>query len=504
MEIVPLKVNCYVFLSSMGIRFPNLLRRIVRQAHGSLFEPISAAPLACFRIAFASILLLEFLHYYYHRNLILLEFPFTQEIPSSTLLELHIWFVVIICLLLGFLTPITAALNYYFVSVYFQPYAKCSYHADMIYLEAAALIVFYPLGRRLSIDSLLLKKFFGIDTSSRPIPRIYNDLLIFYAAGLMYFDSTIYKLASPFWLDGLGFWLPASYPSFTTFSWNALLNQYYFAIVSGYITLIFELVFIFLFWFKALRVFLVPLGLILHFGIGIVFPIPLFGLIMAALYLNFFPDIRMNRLLSRFSRSFEIRTKEELDSVALSRFDTYRAYALAVVVACLAAVQLSLIVDYQLLNQKSYQLIASYTGTTRHRVFGKWQFDTMKHDIAVVYYDELGKEHWLSYVNEDGHTGWEGYGRVWSWWWANSLPGYRNQVSAWSSAVEAWARQNRLNIERGYAVVKYKALITDQKWERDRQEKQTRLPWIDYMKLTWPEGKRSAEKFPAFQNPISQ
>ena len=34
---------------------------------------------------------------------------------------------------------------------------------------------------------------------------------------------------------------------------------------------------------------LVIVGLILHLGIAVVFPIPLFGLLMVAMYINFFP-----------------------------------------------------------------------------------------------------------------------------------------------------------------------------------------------------------------------
>src|SRR5690606_7183496 len=60
-------------------------------------------------------------------------------------------------------------------------------------------------------------------------------------------------------------------------------------IALGYITLVFEAVFLFTFWRKKWRVPMLIIGIGLHIGILVCFPIPFFALGVIALYLLMVP-----------------------------------------------------------------------------------------------------------------------------------------------------------------------------------------------------------------------
>jgi predicted DCC family thiol-disulfide oxidoreductase YuxK len=75
-------------------------------------------------------------------------------------------------------------------------------------------------------------------------------------------------------------------------TWNDtsfLLNQKWLMLFLGYLVLVFETVFIFLFWFKRFRVPFFILGIFFHVGILIAYPIPWFALTVIAVYLLLVP-----------------------------------------------------------------------------------------------------------------------------------------------------------------------------------------------------------------------
>jgi hypothetical protein len=108
----------------------------------------------------------------------------------------------------------------------------------------------------------------------------------------VYLDSFAWKLGEQIWSNGLGVWLPASLPHDTWFSpaiLNAVLNHRMLVSVLSDLTLVFEATFIVLMWLRAARPILCVIGLGLHVSIVFAFPIPFFGLSLAALYLLLAP-----------------------------------------------------------------------------------------------------------------------------------------------------------------------------------------------------------------------
>lgn len=458
----------------------------------AVHEPISPFPLATFRVAFGVLILAEFLHTIYMRRFFYLADPLHDSFTTALTLKLVVWFVAIICLIVGLATPVAALIVYRFIVAFFGPTESIIYHADFLYIPAGLLVTILPTNRCLSVDRRLVKRYFGVDLATFPIPRFFNNLVIFWVMGLMYFDSTLYKLESPFWIDGLGFWLPASFPSFTAFSWNALLNQAWLVKLAGYITLVFELVFLFVFWIPKMRRVLLPLGLVLHLGIAIVLPLPLFGLLMVIGYLNFFPDPFLDRIVARFQklvRKTPLIVLPPLEKRFL-RVDQVMLRVLLGVGALVLVGQGMLSFDEKAVPDKTKAFLRRNTGIGEHRVFSEWQFNAMKQEVGLVFHEKAtGHETRLPWIDANGHTGVYGYGRFWSFWWLNSLPGPR-QREFWARASEAWAVDNGVDLETGYIIVVSKPIISRKEWERDRQAAMEKLPWRALTLIRWEHGQR--------------
>jgi hypothetical protein len=480
---------------------PSWIRRVGRVIHQAAWEPVSPLPLAAFRIAFSLVLLAEFLYCVDRRHLFFLESPLTETIAPAVIVDLSVWFVALLGCLIGFLTPIAALISYLYVVKYFGCDGYFVYHADMLYVPSALLLIVLPTYRCWSVDRLLIGRLFKIDLARHPVPRLFSNVAIYWVMGFMYFDSTLYKLQSPFWLDGLGFWLPASFPSFTTISWNFLLNQRWLVEPAGYLTLLFELAFIFVFWIKRARKYLFVVGMVLHLGIAIVLPIPLFGLLMVVYYLHFFPDPALNRAVDAFwglwrrlpwpngKRSVPPSHRLLAPAGPFLRLDRLLGYLLLTVAVGVSLVQAGVTFRLPIFSPQTHRWMRSYAGVTGHRVFGQWQFTVMTQELALVYYDAGGAERWIPWVNRDGHVGRGAYGRFWSFWWLQSLPDVGNPA-AWARVAEAWARDEGVDLEWGRVVAKVRPVINRHVWEKDRQRTMEGIPWSDRLVIRWQHGQR--------------
>jgi len=472
---------------------PTWVNRILQTA---IYEPISPVPLALFRIAFGLVLLMEVLQFINRRDLVFLESPLRDTLPNQILIALGVWTTSIVCLTLGFLTRLTTLVSYVCTVIFFASDSVFEYHADMGYLPGGLLLAFLPVHRTLSIDAVLSKKIWGVDLSSQPIPRIFNNAVIYFLLAIVYFDSIFYKLTSTFWCGGLGLWLPASVPGMTVLNWNVLLNQEWLVKCAGYLTLVFEVVFLFLYWVPAARIYLFIIGLVLHLGIAIVFPIPLFGLSAMIVYLLLFPDPVLNRLISVFSRfagtkrkSVPERASPEASTQFLRR-DIVLSRFVIVLLIFQATVQASLIAQFPLLPPGAYYWLNRTLAIQRHHVFGDIHFNSTTRETALVYYDKEGREEWLPWVNKEGFVGPDASGRFWVYLLRMSIPGAGKQHVWCARAAESWARQTGRSLEEGYIIVKRRRPNLDRQWERDRLLKNCKIPWSNLIKITWIDGKR--------------
>lgn len=265
-----------------------------KKVFNSLFTTkVDAIGLSIFRMFYSVVLFFELLQLYIFRSIIYDKDPskYVGEIDVSFIF--YFWFVVVIFLFLGLFTRYVTILNYIFGVIIFSSAIKFEYHVFYAYVGINFLLVFMPISRVLSLDSLLQKlkysnlyKPFLVD---RKVLKINYIVPVFVGIGLVYFDSIFHKFSSKMWMDGLGVWLPSSLPMVTWNDTSILLNQKWLMLFLGYLVLVFETVFIFLFWFKRFRVPFFLLGTFFHIGILIAYPIPWFALAVIGVYLLLVP-----------------------------------------------------------------------------------------------------------------------------------------------------------------------------------------------------------------------
>lgn len=260
-------------------------------------KKIDSIGLAFFRIAYFAVLFGELGQIHYFKNLIFDPIPFIQPCEIDLGIALSAWMVCCLLLMVGLFTKTMVWLNYAFTLVFLSTISSFEYHVFYTYTSVNLLCLFLPISQQLSIDRLLEKlKYSNTEYLYQPPTTttvLSYTMPIFITIGFVYLDSIFYKTISTFWMQGLGVWLPSSFPQMSITSTNGLggflINQELLTKFFGYLTLIFEAIFIFLFWFKKFRLPFFIIGIGLHLGILISFPIPWFALTVVATYLLLLP-----------------------------------------------------------------------------------------------------------------------------------------------------------------------------------------------------------------------
>jgi len=208
---------------------------------------VSGIGLGLFRIAYSSVLLLEVIHLFSFRQLIFDPIPYIERSPIDLTPILCVWMGVVVCLVLGLWTRVAAILNYVFTLMTFSVFTAFEYHHDYILIAVNCLFLFAPISQCLSIDSIRKKE------PPKGVSVMVYQVFVFLVLALVYFDSIFYKLTSPMWMAGLGLWQPAAAPHAILLDSSWLLDQELLVKFLGYFTIAFEGLFIFLMWFKRMR-----------------------------------------------------------------------------------------------------------------------------------------------------------------------------------------------------------------------------------------------------------
>ena len=256
-------------------------------------QQIDGRGLAIFRIAFSLVLLAEVLQLFYFRHLIFDEVPYLISSEIEMWPVLIFWVMAILFVIFGLFTRIAALVNYILSVVVIGTISSFGYHMFYSYLVISFLFIFLPVSKVYSLDRLLLKlKYSHLRIAYQPPQTV--SVLSYYipvvlGLGFVYFDSIFYKYNSHLWIHGLGLWLPSSVPQAVFIDITPILNLKHFVLFLGYLTLIFETIFLFVFWRKKWRIPVLIVGIGLHMGILVCFPIPLFALGFAGIYLLLVP-----------------------------------------------------------------------------------------------------------------------------------------------------------------------------------------------------------------------
>ena len=271
-------------------------------AFGRVYDrQVDGLGLGVFRAVFGLVLLAEVLHLFYFRHLVFDVVPYLEmgEIGFTT--PLLLWAAVLGLLVLGWHTRAAALANYGFCLVFFASLKTYSYMITPVYIGMSLLLLVLPVGRRFSLDRLLLKlRHTGPGFRYQPpgtVSQLAYYVPVVVGIAFVYLDSTLYKLTSPMWLAGLGLWKTLSLPYETPVNGSLLLNQQWLVKSLGYFTLVFEFLFLFLFPFRKYRLGLLLIGVGLHASILVFFAFPLFALGFLSIYLLLLPANLWQRLL---------------------------------------------------------------------------------------------------------------------------------------------------------------------------------------------------------------
>ena len=310
------------------------LNKIIARAYD---KKIDASGLALFRITFCMVQLCEVFQLFYFRHLVFDKIPFVETAEIDFAVPLLCWMIALGFLTLGLFTRTAAIINYILSLSLIGTIETYEYHMFYLYVGVNFLLIFLNVSKVNSIDRLREKLKYSTTRSvyepKRTVSVLHYYAVILVAIGFVYFDSVFFKFTSHNWMTGIGMWLPVSLPQVTHLNVSPLLNLKWVMLGFGYLTLIFEASFIFLFWRKKWRWILFVVGVGLHIGILIVFPLPWFGLGVTSFYLLLVPVGTWRRISGYFKRKKPtltlyydeqcplcVRTK-----IILSHFDVFHA-----------------------------------------------------------------------------------------------------------------------------------------------------------------------------------
>lgn len=280
-----------------------MFKKLYTKFYNLYTKKVDAKGLAIFRIAFSLVLLADVIQLMYFRNLIFDKVPFLVPGEIEMWPILTFWMIALLFIIFGLFTRIATIINYLIAVSVLGTISSYEYHMDFIYLTICFIIMFIPLSRVMSLDRLILKLKYSNTRFRYNPPQTVSVLAylvpVLVGIGFVYFDSVCFKYMTTLWQKGLGLWLPSSVPQSIFMDVTPILNLKYPVIILGYFTLLFETIFIFIFWRKSWRVPALIIGLGLHLGILICFPIPFFALGYSAIYLLMVPVSWWSRLLKR-------------------------------------------------------------------------------------------------------------------------------------------------------------------------------------------------------------
>lgn len=274
-----------------------MLKILKNAIEGQLTQRVPATGLAFFRIAFSLVALQEVIFLFYFRHLIFDPLPYLDRASPVLHVLLMAWMVILIFMTIGYHTRRCAVMNYLFwvVFVIFTPmWQDFDGGFDQLMTGSSLLLIFLPSERAFSLDRLRWAIRFSVPgkpyAAPHDVPRLAYTLPLAMSLGLVYFDSGLHKVSSEFWRNGMGAWLPPTMPYYMSpLDLSPLLNLRWLETGLGYTVMGFQLVFLFLFWFKPWRVPLLILGSSFHLGIILALNVYPFGFAMLVHYLLLVP-----------------------------------------------------------------------------------------------------------------------------------------------------------------------------------------------------------------------
>lgn len=461
---------------------------------------ISPSGLSLFRICYNTVLFFEILFIYEYKELIYDPIPFIDVSDIQLGPSILIWMGVVLSMILGYKTRYMAVANYVFTLIFISANNSFEYHIHYIYTIMNFLMIFMPLDENVSLKSFLS------DQKPRKVPVFFYLIPLLFGIGLVYFDSVFFKIKSEMWMSGMGVWLPASIPQTTLLEPNWMLDQRWLMLIMGYYAFAFEALFIFLIWYKWSRLYAAISGVLLHIGIFIVFPIPLFAWAMIAIYVLAIPVGFIDKIRSKFSKVEWSSEPFLLQQVEIKSFK--------ILLVILILFQLNVTINHnpglsdyssRLYNKLGLHTMVSQTrkvkdfssrifGIGPHSVFMDSHFENYNHIVAIKY-KSRNNDIWLPFIRDNG-TPYEDVIKGANWAYlsfrVNSPTVNQQTLEEGVMRLTAdWAAKNNINLDNASfeVIVKKIDLPENFQWQKGFLKQQMEKPWESAGHLIWKDKK---------------
>ncbi len=479
-----------------------------------LFEKkISASGLAVFRVFFSLNLLFEVFRVFRYRQLYFDPMPFIESASPLITISLLVWMLVLLCLSAGLFTKVMSVLNYALALLVIDYFSLLEYHMNHIYIGMSFMMIFLPLNRFFSVDSLLAKR---ADKNKviqkRKVAALYYYLPLLLGIGFVYLDSIFFKFKSDMWVGGLGMWLPASMPQATILKDQWLLNQKWLIVSLGYLTMCFELIFPFTFFIKRFRIPLLIVGIGLHIGILLEFPIPYFALGYIAIYILMVPVSLWDRIAQKLEKPTlqtnlaGITSEEKINPVRSKK-------ALVILMLCVLLLQLNSTFNFPLsegivnrieasfpsaqpvlgellqIKKKVRRFSVKALGITQHGVFVDEHFAGLNNLYSVKY-----GETYLPFYDVDGMPDTYLQGGTWiDFNYRVNGINVQQRMGTLEKGLKRytafWAKKQGVSLDNTEFSIIKKKVKPIFLWEKDLLKNNMNTPWEKVGTMTWSKEK---------------
>lgn len=498
------------------------MNKIQKFFNDTFTKQIDGTGLAIFRIAYSFILLCEIAHMFYFRHLIFDKVPYIENAEIEFGFPIGIWFISVFFVMIGWKTRMSAIINYLMTIILIGSINTYEYHIFYIYIIINFLLIFSPVNKVLSIDRALNNIYLKSNQQSlesNDVSQIYYLLIVFFGIGLVYFDSIFFKITEYSWYSGLGVWMPSSLPMMVHLKFDFFLNCKYLMYFLGYLTLIFEAAFIFIFMNKKLRLVAFIIGIGLHIGILLTFPIPFFALAVCSIYIalipvKFWKSLEVNKIqdkidhyVGRIVTYFNISIDYEIFNVYRKKYNKiFLTYFSIFAIVIQLTITYNSSFFYQIkkkfkienssveksiskvFNEINY-LPKRLFGITKHSVFlDNIHFKGYNHIIAVTYLDESGNERWLPLIKQSGQPSYYAYGTNWrKFSFDTNSPSINNKKlnNGIRDFTAFWAHKNNIDLNNATFNIKVKKIDLPKQWEKNFINIQMAQPWVDGGYIKW-------------------
>jgi hypothetical protein len=181
---------------------------------------------------------------------------------------------------------------------------------DSVMRLGALYIAIAPSGAAFSLDRLIARRR-GLAPEIPPEVSLWPQRLVAYNCCLIYFTTTWEKWFGMLWKTGVATWYPSRLHEFDRFPVPSFFIQFPMVYLTTYGTLATEFSLATLVWFRPLRKWVLLAGIMMHGSIEYSMNIPLFGYLMASLYLSFYEGEEVAAWFDRLKAKFARKTVAE-------------------------------------------------------------------------------------------------------------------------------------------------------------------------------------------------